>query len=335
MLNPHSNWFVRSRLKTRQIVLLLQLYEQRSVLRAAELAGMTQPAASKMLGELEDSLGVKLFERHARGVQPTWYGEILVRHARLAMSEMDRAHDEIMALKSGLSGRASIGTVMNPGTHLIPSVIAAIKESHPRILISVEMDFSRPLVAKLVQGRLDCVVGRILDSGNAEELDFEPLSDEPHSIIGRAAHPFAQKADLELKDLLEFGWILQGSGGVLRGRFNSMLHERGMSHPKNVVETSALPVAIALLQITDMVAVLPEQAVLPYCAAGLVGIMPVALGVKMDAFGIITRRDHRLSPGAEVVLKILRETAASLYPCSHRLPGMVAPLAAAAPGDRK
>src|SRR5882757_6562994 len=97
-----------------------------------------QPAASKMLGELEDSLGVKLFERHARGVQPTWYGEILVRHARLAMSEMDRAHDEIMALKSGLSGQASIGTVMNPVTHLIPSAIAAIKESHPRILISVE-----------------------------------------------------------------------------------------------------------------------------------------------------------------------------------------------------
>jgi DNA-binding transcriptional LysR family regulator len=316
--NPQSNWFVRSRLKTRQIVLILQLYEQRSVLRAAQLAGMTQPAASKMLGELEDSLGVKLFERHARGVQPTWYGEILVRHARSAMSEMDRAHDEIMALKSGLSGQASIGTVTNPGTHLIPSVIAAIKASHPRILISVEMDFSRPLVARLLEGQLDFVVGRILDSEGADELNFEPLSDEPHSIIARAAHPLARKRDLELGDLLELGWILQGSGSVLRGRFSSMLQERGLAHPKNVVETSALPVTIALLQITDMIAILPEQAVLPYCAAGLVGIMPVSLGVKMDAFGIITRRDHPLSPGAEVVLKSLRETAAQLYP---RKPG--------------
>jgi DNA-binding transcriptional LysR family regulator len=97
-----------------------------------------------------------------------------------------------------------------------------------------------------------------------------------------------------------------------------MLQERGLAHPKNVVETSALPVTIALLQITDMIAILPEQAVLPYCAAGLVGIMPVSLGVKMDAFGIITRRDHPLSPGAEVVLKSLRETAAQLYP---RKPG--------------
>jgi DNA-binding transcriptional LysR family regulator len=312
--NPQSNWFVRSRLKTRQIVLLLQLYDQRSVLRAAQLAGMTQPAASKMLGELEESLGVKLFERHARGVQPTWYGEILVRHARSAMVEMDRAHDEIMALKSGLSGQASIGTVTNPGTHLVPSVIAATKESHPRILISVEMDFSRPLVAKLLEGHLDFVVGRILDPEGAESLNFEPLTDEPHSIIAGAAHPLARTKGLVIEDLLELGWIMQGSGSVLRSRLNSMLHEKGLGHPKNVVETSALPVTLALLQITNMIAVLPEQAVLPYCAAGLVTILPVDLGVKMDAFGIITRRDHPLSPGAEVVLKLLRKTAAQLYP---------------------
>jgi DNA-binding transcriptional LysR family regulator len=93
-----------------------------------------------------------------------------------------------------------------------------------------------------------------------------------------------------------------------------MLHEQGLAHPQNVVETSALPMTLALLQITNMIAVLPEQAVLPYCAAGLVTILPVDLGVKMDAFGIITRRGHLLSPGAEVVLKSLRETAAQLYP---------------------
>jgi DNA-binding transcriptional LysR family regulator len=312
--NPQSNWFVRSRLKTRQIVLLLQLYEQRSVLRAAQLTGMTQPAASKMLGELEDSLGVKLFERHARGVQPTWYGEILVRHARSAMSEMDRAHDEIMALKAGLTGRASIGTVTNPGTHLIPPAIAAIKQSHPRLTITVEMDFSRPLVAKLLQGQLDCVIGRILDTEGADELNFEPLSDEPHSIIARAAHPFAQKQGLAIQDLLECGWILVGSGSLARGHLDSMLVERGFSHPKNVVEISALPITIALLQVTDMITMLPEQAVVPYCEFGLLTVLPINLGVKMEAFGIITRREHPLSPGAEVVLKYLRATAARLYP---------------------
>src|SRR3954471_14092237 len=111
MSRPQSNWFVTSRLKTRQIVLLLHLDEKRSVIRAAEAAGMTQPAASKLLTELEDALGVKLFDRHARGIEPTWYGDILIKHARAALGEIGRAHEEIMALKAGLSGLASIGTV--------------------------------------------------------------------------------------------------------------------------------------------------------------------------------------------------------------------------------
>jgi DNA-binding transcriptional LysR family regulator len=302
------------------MVLLLCLYEQRSVLRAAKSAGMTQPAASKMLGELEERLGVKLFERYARGVEATWYGEILVRHARAALVEIERAHEEILALRSGLTGRASIGAVMNPGTHLIPKVIAAIKKSHPRLVVSVEMDSSRPLVNKLLEGRLDFVVGRILDPEGADELSFEPLSDEPHVVVARAGHPFAGKRDLKLADLAQLGWVLQGSSGVQRSRFNSVMREHGLEQPSNIVETSALPLTIALLQITDMVSVQPEQALRPYCRAGMLTILPLSLGITMDFFGIITRREHLLSAGAEIVLRALRETAASLYATRRELP---------------
>ena len=65
---------LRSRLKTRQLNLLVHLDDERSVMRAAAAAGMTQPAASKLLREIEAALDVKLFERHARGIAPTWYG---------------------------------------------------------------------------------------------------------------------------------------------------------------------------------------------------------------------------------------------------------------------
>jgi DNA-binding transcriptional LysR family regulator len=93
-----------------------------------------------------------------------------------------------------------------------------------------------------------------------------------------------------------------------------MFHELGATPPANVVETSALPVIIAVLQKTDMVAVLPAEAVQAYCASGLLKILSIPLNVTMDSFGLITRRRHALSPGAEVALKILRETAAKLYP---------------------
>ena len=105
MSDPRSDRFVRSHLKTRHLVLLVELSRHGSILHAAQAANLTQPAASKLLGELEHVLGVPLFERLPRGVVPTHYGEVLVRRAGAALAEMDAAHQEIMELLSGLSGR--------------------------------------------------------------------------------------------------------------------------------------------------------------------------------------------------------------------------------------
>jgi DNA-binding transcriptional LysR family regulator len=304
---------VHSRLKTRQIMLLLHLHEQRSISRAAELARITQPTASKMLADLEQTFGVRLFERHARGVEPTWYGEVLARHARAAMMEMDRAHDEIAARKRGLSGQASIGTVAAPSAQLIPLSIVKVKRSHPGIVINVDLSFSRPLVIRLLDGQLDFVVGRIPDLENAADLHFEPITDEPHVLVAATHHSLRSHQAIDFTDLQDLGWIIQGEGSVLRGRLNAALHSKGLPQPKNIVETSSLSIALALLQASDMVAVLPKLAVLPFCKAGLAKILGFDLGIKMDAFGIITRREHPLSSGAQVVLDEVRRTAARLF----------------------
>jgi DNA-binding transcriptional LysR family regulator len=87
-----TDQFISSRFKTRQLQLLVHLDEHRSVLHAADASHITQPAASKLLRELEETLGVELFVRHTRGVEPTWYGEILVRHAP-ALEELKHAFD--------------------------------------------------------------------------------------------------------------------------------------------------------------------------------------------------------------------------------------------------
>ena len=79
-------WFLRARLKPRQLMLLSTISDEGNIHRAAEILNMSQPAASKLLKDLEDVLGVALFERLPRGMRPTWYGEALVRHARIALS---------------------------------------------------------------------------------------------------------------------------------------------------------------------------------------------------------------------------------------------------------
>jgi DNA-binding transcriptional LysR family regulator len=313
MTELHPKPLTRSRLKTRQLALLVHLDEERCVVRAAQAAGMTQPAASKLLREIEAGLDVQLFERHARGVAPTWYGEILVRHARLALSEISLAHEEIAALKAGLAGKAAIATLVNPGTNLVPMAVARVKRQHPAILISVDIDFSKPLVERLLQGELDMLVARVLDSRGAESLSFEPLAEERLAVIARRDHPLAGKPDLRLEDLVPQPWILPAPGSLVRDELVSVFLKRGLPLPNNIVQTSSLPVITSLLRTTNMIAPLPEECVQPYCESGELTVLVKDLGLEIGSFGIIVRRGHKLSPGAQIMLTALRDTAADLY----------------------
>lgn len=303
-----------SRIKTRQMLLLAHLDRERSVLRAADAAGMSQPAASKLLRELEEALGVALFERHARGVEPNAYGRILMRHAHSVLAEIRRAQEEVEALKRGERYRVAIGSVMSPGTELLPTALARLEQRHPQMVVSVEMDTSRPLVAKLLEGRLDIVIGRVLDPENAAGLAFEPLAEEPHSLIARAGHPLSRRRRLGVEDLVDCTWVLPPSESILRERINAMFLQRGLQLPARIVETSSVPMITNLLRRSDMLVALPEDVVRPYCDAGMLRVLPIELNVRMDAFGLITRRGHALSGDAQEALQALREAAQTVYP---------------------
>jgi DNA-binding transcriptional LysR family regulator len=314
MPDQRSDRFVRSHLKTRHLVLLQELGRHGSIVHAAQAANLTQPAASKLLAELEHSLNVQLFERLPRGVMPTWYGEVMIRRASAALAEMDAAHQEMMELQSGLRGRVAVGTVLTPSSGLVTDAIILLKSRVARLQVSVSVDTSKLLVERLRAGELDIVVGRILDTGLTAELNFEPITDEPHSLIAAAGHPLAGRSDLQLAELAGVPWVLPPAGSILRDRLTAMFLSQGLEPPAEIVETMALPVVASLLTGSRMVAALPEELVRPYLDAGVLTVLPFDLGLRMDLYGIITRKKHRLSPGAETMLATLREVAATRYP---------------------
>lgn len=294
-------------------MLLVELGRHGSILRAAEAANLTQPAASKLLAELEHALGVQLFERLPRGVEPTWYGEVLIRRAGAALSEMDAAHQEVMELLSGLSGRVALGTVMTPSTGMVPEAVKLLKTRHARVHVAISVDTSKVLIERLRSGELDLVIGRILDTKSAAELNFEPLTDEPHSLIAAADHPLAKHDNLELKDLIHEGWILPPNGSILRDRLTALFLSHGLGQPVETVETVALSVITNLLIGSNMIVALPEELVRTHLDTGLLTVLPYALSLRMDLYGIVTRKGHRLSPGADAMLTALREVAAQRY----------------------
>ena len=314
MPNTNNSDDLPSRLKLRQLTLLMHLNDRRSILRAAEAANMSQPAASKLLADLEDTLGVPLFVRHARGIEPTWYGEVLVQHARNALMQLRQAHEEIVDLKSGLTGHVSLGTVVTSSTSFVPMAVAKLKAGSPRVLVNIEMDFSETLVRQLLAGKLDIVVARLHHPERLDELEFEAFGEEPHAIYSRAEHALMRTRGLALRNLAGQTWVLPPKGNVLRDRLTMLFLAERLELPKQIVETSSLPVIVSLLQLSDMVSALPSEVVRPNCEWGELKQLPIKLDLRLGEAGIITRRDQRLSPGAREMLASLRAVAARLYP---------------------
>jgi DNA-binding transcriptional LysR family regulator len=301
-------------LKTHQLAFLVHLDEERRLAGAAAAAGLTQPAASKLLRQIEESLEVKLFERHARGVAPTCYGEILVRHARSALSEIGLAREELAALKAGRTGKTAVGSIVEPGANLLPTAITTLKQRYPGTLVRVEIDASRQLVQRLLQGHLDMVVARLLDVEAADDLVYEPLAlDEPHAVIAGARHPLAGCARLRLADLIEQPWILPPPGSLVRDKLAAMFLREGLPQPSDIVETASLPMITALLEQGRMIVALPQVSVASYCNAAILRVLMADLPVGIGGYGLITRRDHELSSGARLMLSTLREVAGNLY----------------------
>jgi DNA-binding transcriptional LysR family regulator len=301
------------RIKTRQLVLLAHLDRERSVLAAADAAGMSQPAASKLLRELEQTLGVPLFERHARGVRPTPFGSVVLRHAHAVLAELQRTHEDIEAARRGGRLKVALGSVLGAATDLLPRALALLAARHPDVAVSVAMDTSREMVARLLAGQLDIVVGRILDAELAPQLVYEPLADEPHGLFAGPRHALGRRRRLRLEDLAAQPWVLPPVGSVLRDRVDALFLQQGLPAPDAVVETTSLPLITSLLRDNGMVVALPETVMRPACEAGMLRRLPVDLNLRMEGFGLVTRRGHPMSAHALAALAALRASARAVY----------------------
>ena len=215
--------------------------------------------------------------------------------------------------------------MVDPGTTLVPLAIASLKRQYPRILVQVDIDDSETLVRRLSNGELDIVAARLTESHGEGDLSFETLAAESHCVVARARHPLARKRGLTLRDLVDQPWVLPPRGrSLLRDRLDSVFEHEGLKAPQDVVETASLPVITSLLQSSDSMAALQEGTVRPHLDAGLLAVLPIAIGVRMAPFGIVTRREHRLSPGAEAMLQSLRAAAKTIYASPSRNPALAA-----------
>ncbi|RYF66359.1 MAG: LysR family transcriptional regulator, partial [Comamonadaceae bacterium] len=254
-----------------------------------------------------------LFDRLPRGMRATWYGETMIRHARIALATLSQAHDEVVDLQAGRVGQVNLGAITSPGLALLPVAVARVKQDQPKLRVAVDIETSAILLERLEQGKLDVLVARLSAEQDKSTLQYETLTGETVCAVVRPGHPLAQAEGLTLSDIASEGWIVPPENSVLRHRFELMFLEAGLRPPENVIESAALLFVTAMLQRSDMVAVLAAEVARYYEAHGIAVIVPIDMPCHMDTFGLITRTDRVLSPGARIMVEALRTAARSVY----------------------
>ncbi len=221
--------------------------EHGNITAASAALHISQPALTKNIRKLEDSLGVKLLERHSRGVVPTSYGEILLRRGKLVELEFEYAAAEIEAMKGGNKGTIRIGTSPVFATLYMPKVSAAIVQSNPGLKIDLINGVLDTLVPGLLQGDFD-IICSALDFPDHPEIVKEHLIDFEHAVFARADHPLANRTNIEATDLMAYEWIMLAQDHIAISRLGSYFSANGISPPRIAMETNSFETAFSMVK---------------------------------------------------------------------------------------
>lgn len=300
---------IRASFKPRYLQLLVALDDFRHLGKVAASTNVTQPAISKSLAELERGLGLKLFERTARGVHPTIYGECLIRHARTTLNGLSQARDELQGLISGSSGNIRVGVLATAALALLPRSLALLKARHPGITVLVREGTMETLLTELWLGTLDLIVGRLPDKRIAQGLGEKTLMEEGVTLVAGRHHPLARKKRLLWSDLREFPWVMPPVNTLLREPLERAFERHGIPIPANRIETLSVHVIRAYLHYTDAIAALAIHVSRYYESLGLLSILPLELPKLVRPVGVTWSRQRPLAPGTQVLIQCLEEVA--------------------------
>lgn len=298
------------RIRFRHLNCFLAIAQRRSVGAAADALAITQPALSKTLRELEEALGVRLFERGRRGMSLTRFGEIFLQHAAGSIAALRHGIDSIDVARAASEHAVTVGALPNVAARVMPEAVRLFKQDAAGTLVRVITDSSNSrLLDQLRLGELELVVGRLAKSEHMTGLSFDHLYSEPLSIVVRRQHPLATTKRFALSALSHHPWVLPDNGTIIRQEIDRFLLAEGVSPPADIVESTSVNFARAYIEASDAVWFTPRGVVQADIEAGHLIALPVPAGAMEGPVGITTRADVAPTPAGRLLIDAVRRAA--------------------------
>lgn len=293
---------IARRLKPAHLRLILRIAETGKLQAAADEVAMSQPAASRMLSEIETLAGAPFFHRHPKGMIPTAVGQTVQRHARQILQGFDKLEADIEKVKVGRAGTVRVGSVTGPAVGLVVPMIRSVRQIAPEVEFTVEVGPSMTLMRGLEEGNLDFIIARPPPDYNSRNYGIYPARNEEVSLLVCRDHPMAGPGQVRLKELAGYEWVIQEPGTPIRAAVEGAFHTHGVTMPDQVTNSSSLLVALALLERSTAIASHTHEVVELLTGSALdmnVTKLNLLEDILVPPYFVIVREDQQLSPITE------------------------------------
>lgn len=238
-----------------QLRYFLKAAERESFTRAADDMGISQPALSRAIANLEMELGQPVFERQGRRVALTDAGRLLQSRAQQVVALLEDAKNEIT--DDGESGRLRIAAIPTIAPYFLPGVLREFSNEHPRATVLIQEDVTENTLRKCAQGEVDAVILAL--PVPARHLDVEELLEEELILVLPAEHELARKRAVTMKDIEPFPFVLLDEAHCLTDSIVSFCRQSSF-HPVAVERTNQLTTVQELVALGHGISMIPAMA---------------------------------------------------------------------------
>jgi DNA-binding transcriptional LysR family regulator len=295
------------RMKLHDLNVLMAVVQAGSMSKAAALLNTTQSAISRSIADLEHTMGARLLDRNAQGVEPTQYGRALLKRGVVVFDELKQGVQDIEYLSDPGAGELRMGTSPALAEGIVLAVVEKLSQQYPRVVFHVATAGTLELHEQLRTRRIELGFMSMSGAAPEEDMDQEVLFEEPLVVVAGMENPWARRRKIKLAELVNEPWTWPALGTSIDARVIEAFRASGLKPPRATVYAEAINMRTKLAANGRFLAVVPAYIMRFPVRHTSLKVLPVDLPMTRRQIGIITLKNRTLSPLAQLFIECARE----------------------------
>jgi DNA-binding transcriptional LysR family regulator len=300
---------IGSRMKLQDLHVLMTVIQAGSMGKAALILNTTQPNISRSIGDLENALGVRLLDRHQRGIEPTECGRALLSCGAAVFDDLRQGVKRIEFLADPTAGEVRIGSTAFLAASFVSALIDRLSRRYPRIIFHLVTGYIESLHRELSERKVDLLIVRSPGPITDDRLDFEFLFEDRYVVVAGAKNRWVRRRKIQIPELVDESWVLPPPASVIGSIVLEAFRAAGLDYPRVTVVTDSPHMRVSLLATGRFITVFPASALRFLARGSALKVLPVDLPMARRPNGIVTLKDRALSPVAQLMIDSARELA--------------------------